>query len=202
MYNIANLTRLCIKYTKNLNHAILGIMKRNILSIPDKYKAFIMPLALVGGFLLDIFTLNRIDRIFDNALLMSHLLVVGTTIALLFSRDTPFGRRFLSHQKIAWLQTAMVFSFGALFSGFIIFYTRSGSLLISWPFILSMLLLMLSTEFRKRYFNKLTLQIIIFYLALLSWSIFFVPVVIKKMGPWVFVLSTLVSLIQIGRAHV
>lgn len=157
-----------------------------------------MPVALIGGFLLDIFTLNRIDQIFDNALLITHLVVVGTTIALLFSRETSFGKKFLSEKRISWLQTAMVFSFGALFSGFIIFYTRSGSLLTSWPFILSMLILMLSTEFRKRYFNKLSLQILIYYLAILSWIIFFVPVVIKKMGPWVFVLSTILSLVIIS----
>lgn len=163
-------------------------------TLRKKYQHIIMPIALIGGFLLDIFTLNRIDQIFDNALLIFHLLVVGTTIALLFSRDTSFGRRFLSEKRIGWLQTAMVFSFGALFSGFIIFYTRSGSLLTSWPFILSMLVLMLSTEFRKRYFNKLTLQILIYYLAIISWIIFFIPVIIKKMGPWVFVLSTLASL--------
>lgn len=169
-----------------------------IKEIKKKYEHIIMPIALIGGFLLDIFTLNRIDQIFDNALLIFHLLVVGTTIALLFSRDTSFGRRLLSEKRIGWLQTAMVFSFGALFSGFIIFYTRSGSLLTSWPFILSMLILMLSTEFRKRYFNKLTLQILIYYLAILSWIIFFIPVIIKKMGPWVFVTSTFLSLIFIS----
>lgn len=158
-----------------------------------KYQHIIMPVALIGGFVVDIFTLNRIDQFFDNALLIFHLVVVGSTIALLFSRDTSFGRKFLSPKRIGWLQAAMVFSFGALFSGFIIFYTRSGSLLTSWPFVLCMLVLMLSTEFRKRYFNKLTLQILIFYLAIVSWIIFFIPVLIKKMGPWVFVFSTLVS---------
>ena len=92
----------------------------------------------------------------------------------------------------------MVFSFGALFSGFIIFYTRSGSLLTSWPFILAMLLLMLGTEFRKKYFEKLRLQIVIFYLAIISWMTFFIPVVFKKMGDDIFLLSTFASLIVIG----
>ena len=157
-----------------------------------------MPVALIGGFVVDIFTLNHIDQIFDNAILIFHLIVVGLAITLLYSRDTPFGTKFLNRKKIAWLQTAMVFSFGALFSGFIIFYTRSGSLLTSWPFLLSMLILMLSTEFRKRYFEKLTLQIVIYYLAILSWVVFFVPVVIKKMGPLIFLLSTVLSLVLIG----
>jgi hypothetical protein len=173
-------------------------MKKRFAELTNKYQHIIMPAALVGGFILDIFTLNRIDQIFDNVILITHLIVVATTIVLLFSRETLFGKRFLSLQRIAWLQTAMVFSFGALFSGFIIFYTRSGSLLTSWPFILAMFLLMLGTEFRKKYFEKLRLQIVIFYLAIISWMTFFIPVVFKKMGDDIFLLSTFASLIVIG----
>jgi len=157
-----------------------------------------MPVALIGGFIIDIFTLNQIDQTFDNAVLIIHLLLSGTTIALLFSRGTTFGKKLLTDQRIKWLETIMVFSFGALFSGFVIFYTRSGSLLTSWPFILTMAALMLGTEFKKQYFVRLRFQIVIFAMAILSWTIFFVPVVIKKMGPWIFVLSTGIALILIS----
>lgn len=173
-------------------------MKRKVSELKNKYQHIIMPVALIGGFILDIFTLNRIDQIFDNVILIVHLLIVSSTIIFLFSRETNFGKKFLKPKRVEWLQAAMVFSFGALFSGFIIFYTRSGSLLTSWPFILSMVLLMLGTEFRKKYFEKLTLQIIIFYLAIISWITFFIPVVFKKMGDGVFLFSTLASLIFIG----
>jgi len=115
----------------------------------------------------------------------------------LFSRGTNFSQKYLSEKRIYWLETLMVFSFGALFSGFIIFYTRSGSLLTSWPFILAMIALMLGTEFRKKYFYRLRLQIIIYGVAITSWSIFFVPVVIKKMGSGIFLLSTVVSALLI-----
>ncbi|MCI5051084.1 MAG: DUF2914 domain-containing protein [Candidatus Pacebacteria bacterium] len=173
-------------------------MRKRAQELTHKYNHIIMPTALIGGFIFDIFTLNRIDQVFDNAILITHLLVVTTTIALLFSRETFFGKKFLSQKRVHYLQTAMVFSFGALFSGFIIFYTRSGSLLTSWPFILSMLLLMLGTEFRKRYFERLTLQIVIFYLAIISWTTFFIPVVVKEMGDLVFLLSTFISLVFIA----
>ena len=169
-------------------------MKQKALALKNKYNHFIMPIALIGGFVIDIFTLNQIDQTFDNAILIAHLIISGTTIALLFSRNTKFGDKFLTSKRLTFLQTLMVFSFGALFSGFIIFYTRSGSLLTSWPFVLSMLILMLGTEFRKKYFYKLQLQISVFYLALISWATFFVPVVLKKMGAWVFIISTITSI--------
>lgn len=41
-------------------------MKGRISHLHKKYQHIIMPVALVGGFILDIFTLNRIDQIFDN----------------------------------------------------------------------------------------------------------------------------------------
>ncbi len=172
-------------------------MKQQVLQLKERYGNIIMPIALVGGFVIDIFTLNQIDQTFDNAVLISHLLISGTTIVLLFSRGTAFGNKFLSDKRIKWLETLMVFSFGALFSGFVIFYTRSGSLLTSWPFILTMVALMLGTEFKKKYFVRLRLQIIIYAMALLSWTIFFVPVVIKEMGPWIFILSTVIAMILI-----
>jgi len=156
-----------------------------------------MPLALVGGFIADIFTLNQIDQVFDNAILILHIIIVATTIALLFSQDTEFGQRFLQEKRVNFLKTLMVFSFGALFSGFVIFYTRSGSIIISWPFLIAMVVLMLGSEFRKKYFHKLVLQIVIFYLALLAWANFFIPVITKKMGTWVFITSTIISTLLI-----
>ncbi len=168
-------------------------MHTKVLELKEKYSQFIMPIALIGGFIFDIFTLNQIDQVFDNAILIAHILISGTTISLLFSQGTSFGNKFLNPKRISQLETLMVFSFGALFSGFVIFYTRSGSLLTSWPFVLTMLVLMLGTEFRKKYFLRLRLQIVVFAMAIMSWAIFFVPVVIKKMGPWIFILSTLIA---------
>ncbi|MFT6361469.1 MAG: hypothetical protein ACJA2Z_000462 [Candidatus Paceibacteria bacterium] len=173
-------------------------MKSRVKELHNRYNHIIMPAALIGGFIIDIFTLNQIDQTFDNAILITHLLISGTAISLLFSLGTPFGEKFLNEKRIKWIETLMVFSFGALFSGFVIFYTRSGSLLTSWPFIVTMVALMLGTEFKKKYFVRLRLQIVIYAMALLSWCIFFVPVVIKKMGPWIFILSTLVALILIA----
>ena len=173
-------------------------MKRYIQKIKQQYEHLIMPLVLVGGFVIDIFTLNQIDQIFDNAIFITYLIFSGGAISLLFSRGIFFGKRFLNPRRIYMLQALLMFSFSALFSGFIIFYSRSGSLLTSWPFILIMITLMLGTEFKKRYFYGLRLQIVIFTVAIMSWVIFFVPVVIKKIGPWIFVLSIFISLFIIS----
>lgn len=154
---------------------------------------------IIGGFVVDIFTLNRIDQLFDNAILVTHLLIVGISIALLFSKDTHFGDKVLKlHKSGPWIFSIMMFSFGGVFSGFFLFYTRSGSFIASAPFIALMLLLMLGAEFLKKYYQKLTLQVAIFYVAVFAYLIFFVPLITNTIGSGMFLLSGILSLIVIG----
>ncbi len=177
-------------------------MKKFIVDKKKSFEAFlernhnyVLPLILVGGFVGDTLTLNRVDQVFDNLVLVAHLLIVAVTIMLLFARDTSFGRRFRVAQNDSTISAVMLFSFGGLFSGFTIFYSKSGSFISSWPFILGLLILMLGTEIRKKYYQKIILQISIFYIALFSYLIFSVPVLIRKIGAEVYLLSGVVSLL-------
>lgn len=161
-------------------------------------RSYMMPMIIIGGFVIDNLTLRQIDRIFDNLVLIIHLLIVALTIAILFSSHTKLGEKLKIEDRKSTISAIMLFSFGGLFSGFVVFYSRSGSLISSWPFILAMLLLMLATEVKKEYYEKIILQITIFYIALFSYLIFSVPIIVKKMGPEIYILSGIVSLILIA----
>ncbi len=157
-----------------------------------------LPIILGVGFLIDTLTLGQVDRVFDNVVIMSHLLIVGVCIALLFSTDSRLGRKLRIKNKDSIIAAIMIFSFGGLFSGFTIFYAKSGSLISSWPFILALLALMLGTEIKKKYFGKLILQISLFYIALFSYLIFSLPVVFRAMGPGIYMLSGFAGLFLIA----
>lgn len=157
-----------------------------------------MPVVLVVGFLLDFMTLRRVDGVFDNLLLISHLFLSGLAIMLLFSKDTRLGERLKIAKHAQKIEYVMLFSFGALFSGSIIFFSKSASLSSSWPFFLLLLILMLGTEFQKKYFQRLIFQINFYYIALFSYLIVLVPVVKKDMGPNIFLASGVLSLIFIS----
>lgn len=164
----------------------------------EKYRFYIMPVVLLLGFFLDFLTLQRVDRLFDNLILITHLFILGTTIALLFAKDTNFGQRFgiLRHaQKIEYV---MLFSFGAVFSGSIIFYSKSASIGSSWPFLLVLLILMLGTEFQKKYFQRLVFQINFYFIAIFSYLIILIPVLKRQMGPEIFLISGVISLFLIS----
>lgn len=158
---------------------------------------FALPAILIGGFLVDALTLGQADRIFDNVVLIVHLFIVGTTIALLFSTESRIGRKLRVRDRISTITALMLFSFGGLFSGFAVFYAKSGSLISSWPFILFLLVLMVGTEIRKKYFEKLLLQIGIFYIAIFSYLIFSIPVLVRDIGADIYMLSGAASLFVI-----
>jgi MFS family permease len=166
---------------------------RRIRRFIDHNQNIISPVAIIGGFVVDIFTLNQIDQFFDNAILVAHLIIVGVCIALLFSKDTPFGDRINIEKRKNIVFTVMMFSFGGVFSGFFLFYTRSGTIASSAPFILLMLALMLGAEFLKRFYQKMTLQIAIYFTAIFAYMIFFVPIVINKISAGLFVISGVLS---------
>lgn len=172
-------------------------MFSKIKSAQKKYKRTIIIAAIIGGFILDALTLQQIDRVFDNAIFITHILILGTCIALLFSKNTERGIKLKIAQRERFINTLVIFSFGALFSGFIIFYGRSGSLLSSWPFLLLLLGLMLGTEIKRAYYENVVFQISFYYLAIFSYLIFFLPVLFAEVGVLMFLVSGVVSLFAI-----
>lgn len=159
----------------------------------ERYQKWIMPGALILGFVVDTITLNQIDQKLDNAILLIHLLIVATCISLLTTKKTVFGDKIGIDKKERFITTLMLFSFGGLFSGFLIFYTRSGSLISSWPFVVALLALMLGTEMKRHYYSKIVFQITILFIALLAHMAFLLPLIFNRIGVSIFIISSLVA---------
>lgn len=166
----------------------------NFSELKKKYEVFLSPVILLVGFVGDNLTLTRIDQLFDNVLLSLHTLIVGVAIWILYNRE----KEWKIHRYTKWVNNVMLFSFGGLFSGFFVFYLRSASLSSSWPFIFLLLGLMLATEFRRHYYSGLYARVLLYYVAVLSYFIFLVPVILGEMGVGVFMLSSVVSLLYIS----
>lgn len=166
-------------------------------SFVKRNEKYVSPIALFGGFVIDSLTLQRIDLFFENFILGSYLILSGVLIFIisLIQKEKLRGRFFLN--SIPFLNIALLFVFGGLFSGFTIFYVRSANFLSSWPFILLLVLVMISTEYLKKYFSALRIQFLVFYFALYTYLIFLVPILIKKIDVWVFLLSGGLSLFLI-----
>lgn len=147
------------------------------------------------GLIVDNLTLTRIDLLFDNLILLTYLSLAILGIVLLYIAETQ--RRKKSQTRLVriskYIPLLTQYAFGGLFSGFLIFYIKSASWATSWIFLFLLIAFFIGNErFRQKY-KKIDFQINILFVAIFSFMIFFVPVVLKIMGAWVFVLSGALS---------
>lgn len=164
-----------------------------------KHERYLFPLIFFAGFVFDTLTLRRIDLLFENIVLLIHISIIGLAIFVLNLRrvEQATEPKGVSGTLAVVLPYIMQFSFGALFSAFFIFYSRSAVLSSSWPFLVFLLAFLLGNELLRERYKRLVFQVGIYFIVLFSYSIFVVPVILGQMGPWVFILSGLFSLFLI-----
>ncbi len=161
----------------------------------SKYERHVSSASLVIGFIVDSLTLQRIDLLFENVILLSYLAIsaIGITI---FNLHRAGVLRFNFLEKVIFLFPVIIqFAFGGLFSGFVVFYSRSAALLTSWPFLLILVGILITGELIKGFYTKINYQFSILFTALFSYLIFSLPILMGIMDWWVFVLSGVLSLV-------
>jgi hypothetical protein len=173
-------------------------MKFKLKSFLKKYENHISSGMLIGGFILDNFTLRGLDVWWDDVVFITYLLIAGISIICINLYDggrmkTPF----LLKAK-PWFLFVMQFVLGACFSASFVFYTRSATLSASWPFLLVVLSYLIGNEYLKKHYIRFSAQIGAYFMAIFSFCILVTPIVLKKIGDWIFVLSGVASLILIS----
>jgi len=93
---------------------------------------------------------------------------------------------------------AIQFSFGALFSGFTVLFARSGSFAGSWLFLVFLVLILVGNEFFRERYKRFIFHISIYFIALFSYAIIAIPVLMRSIGPRIFILSGIVSILAIA----
>jgi hypothetical protein len=145
-----------------------------------------MTAAFLAGFIVDNFTLTRIDLAMTVIVLSTYLFVA--TLGFVLASISRGG---------ALVPYATQFAFGSLLSGYFIFFTRSASLAGSWFFIFLLIIAIFGNEFLKEEYRRFELRATMLFAAFFFFAIIYVPVALKSMGAWMFLLSGLVSLASI-----
>ena len=169
-------------------------MKKHLTKILEIYEKHLSTLMFVGGAVLDNMAMKRIDLWWNDLILIIYLLIAAISIVFINLQDEGDIKSGFLENARPWFLFAMQFVLGGLFSSFFVFYSRSATLAEGWPFILVLVSYMLANEFLKKRYARLNAQVSALFVALFSFSILFVPVVIHKMGDWIFILSGLISL--------
>ncbi len=86
------------------------------------------------------------------------------------------------------------FSFGALFSGFTVLFSRSGSIAGSWPFLLILAVILVGNEFFRERYKRFLFHIGVYFVAFFSYAIIVIPVLARDIGPGVFMASGAASI--------
>jgi len=171
---------------------------KSVARVRNWYARFERPissLSLVGGFVFDALTLQRVDSFWDNFWVVAHLLIVAVCIVLINRRDLKIDDMKNPARYHFWVVNVLQFFFGGLLSTYLVFYFRSGDILIDWPFVLLLIIAFWANESFKKEYERLSFQIVLFYLSLFAFAIFLVPVILHEISPTVFVISGIASLV-------
>ena len=156
-----------------------------------------------GGFLFDVFTLSRVDAWLFVVQQVLYLAAAAAILLHIFFDEGKPARRLEAMPRIKrwyfeYRAAAVHFLLGGLLSVYTLFFFKSSSLLVSFAFLLFLVLVLVVNE--SKLFKRLGLpfKFALLGVCLLSFSAIVVPVVIGSIGVVVFLLSMLVGCIPVA----
>ncbi len=161
-----------------------------------KYEHHATAAAFMLGFIWDTLTLTRVDLLFSNIVFTAYLLIAAGSIIILHTHAA--GRLRMGLASVRFLTLLIPFAFGNLLSGYLVSYTKSGSLFASWPFLVALLFLAAGNELFKKRYQLLIFQLSVLFISIFSYATFLLPVLLKRIDGTVFLISGAVSLLVFG----
>lgn len=150
-----------------------------------RLRKFFPAAAFLGGFVWDALTLGRSIATIDLVILLGYYIVAGA-ILVLIGRQVRF-------RLSRYLNYALQFLFGGIFSALVIFYFLSSSVLPGFIFVSALLGLLLANEFLEKQYSRLTLSWTLFTACGIMLFNFILPHIFRSINPAFFYVSTLLA---------
>jgi hypothetical protein len=168
---------------------------RKLQAWKKRYEKYLMPIFLFLGFIVDYITLNRVDTVFDNAIITAYVLLTGLVVFVSHHLTYTQEELSLRLRKIQlFLPFLLQFAYGGLLSGITIFYYHSTSLL-TLPFLVLLIILFLGNDVLHQRYPKLSFQILVLGIATTAYSILLTPVIIGHTSWTVFLLGLFIGVL-------
>ncbi|WP_452223429.1 DUF2914 domain-containing protein [Lacinutrix chionoecetis] len=159
-----------------------------------KHKKYAPVFFFIAGFIFDTLTLGRVDRLYDTVVLCLHMTSLTIVIYLYnLAEDGRWKNTLLARYEI-YLPLAIQFFFGGLSSAYVIYFFRSVSASKTVSFFILLLLLLFANELLKKRIANKYLQFGVYFFISFTFFSFIIPVFIREMNTYIFLLSGLVSL--------
>jgi len=171
-----------LKFWKTVSSTLLTPLQ----SFYTEHERILAPIFFLAGVGYDSFTLTRIDRLSDNLLLFTYLVILGGLILIV-------GRMKFHDHSDNWLVRfenhypyLLQFLLGGLFSAYAIYYFRSISFSsTAFFFVLLVGLLVVNESLSDRLMNFPFLVVLYFFVCS-SYFIYLLPILFERMGPDLF----------------
>lgn len=148
----------------------------------------------ICGFLWDSLTLGRIDRLYDRMVLLTHLSSLTICLYLFNLADDGRWRETFFEKYEEYLPLAIQFFLGGLCSAYVIYYSRSVSFTKTLSFFVILVILLLANELLKKRISNKYLQFSAYFFVNFTFFTFFIPVLVKEMSMFIFLVSGAISL--------
>ena len=164
----------------------------SILAWLKRYERHLSGIAFVFGFIGDLITFAYLDLQLANLAFIAYLIIAALATFLAHVVSARFSERDALWRRAASALAPLIVNFttGSLLSGTLIFYTKSATLSVSWPFIVLLVLIFLGNEVFRGYRAHLAFQTVLFFFTLYAYAIFALPLMLGRLGPTVFLEST------------
>ncbi|HMO78358.1 MAG TPA: DUF2914 domain-containing protein [Candidatus Paceibacterota bacterium] len=156
-----------------------------------------LTVAFLLGFLTDVILLNRVDDTFDNLILLFYFILATSSIILFYVGVAEKVSVRLVSFLHRYMPMVMQYSFGGLLSGMLIFYGRSGDFWVSAPYLLLIVIIMIANELIQKRSDRLRYNLSVYFIAVFSYLVLVIPVLLGEMGPVIFIGSGLLALLVI-----
>jgi hypothetical protein len=168
---------------------------RTVLGWIKKRERTLSAFGMVAGFVSDNFLFRRIDLPNTQAIFTAYLATAAISIAGLhfLERRAREGRFYARWRSLFPMITQ--FALGGLWSGFLVFYSRSAVVMASWPYLLLLTGFFIGNELLKRYHSRLVFTAVLFFFAVYSFAIVTVPLYTHTIGRLTFIASGIVAIV-------
>jgi len=164
----------------------------------EKNERGIAVLSFVAGFVFDIVTLSRIDSWLSIGQQILYLVVIAMALTQMFLEQggpqLELDKMFSLKRWYYQYRTAIVhFLFGSLLNLYTIFFFKSSSLLVSFSFLVFLVLLLVANESKRFKSKGLPFKFAMLSLCVLSFFAYVIPILVGSIGLLVFLASMLVG---------
>jgi len=159
-----------------------------------KYERLLLPGAILFGLIGDFITVRFINLSAVQIILSVHIVLIGLWIIIIHSKTEREDARVYKYVRL-FAPLGLYYSFGAMFSMFLVLYSNSGSLFSSAPFLFILAFLLIGTEIYKKQFERLSIQVVVYFCAIFSYFILVVPYVLRDISSIVFIGSGIIGLL-------